>query len=99
VTRNKNVNRNANVTRNRNVNRNHNVTRNRNVNVNVNRLARVGVTRPWVRRAYFGTVVAGVTLGTIVAASAIPTAPSPDLCWYWTDSSESQGYWDYCVPQ
>jgi hypothetical protein len=87
-----------------NVNRNLNVNRNINRNVNVNRnIARVGVggavvrpVRPWVRRPYYGTVIAGVTLGTIIAASTIPPAPSSDLCWYWSNSSHSRGYWDYC---
>jgi hypothetical protein len=80
------------------------VNRNINRNVNVNRnIARVGVgglavgtVRPWVRRPYFGTVVAGVTLGTIIAATTIPHAPSSDLCWYWSNSSRTRGYWDYC---
>jgi hypothetical protein len=61
-----------------------------------------GVVRPvrrWVRRPYYGTVVAGVALGTLIAATTIPAAPSPDLCWYWSNSSQSQGYWDYCQPQ
>jgi hypothetical protein len=55
--------------------------------------------RPWVARPYFGTVVAGVTLGTIVAATAYnmaPPAPASNLCWYWTDSSRINGYWSYC---
>src|SRR5258708_5843691 len=108
VSRGHNVNRNANV--NRNVNLNVNVNRNVNRNVNVNRnIARVGVgvggiggvamvrpIRPWVRRPYYGTVIAGVALGTIIAASTIPPAPSSDLCWYWSNSSKTRGYWDYC---
>jgi hypothetical protein len=81
-----------------------NINRNVNRNVNVNRnIVRVGVggavlrpVRPWVRRPYYGTVIAGVTLGTIIAASTIPPAPSSDLCWYWSNSSHSRGYWDYC---
>jgi hypothetical protein len=97
---NRNVNRNANVNVNRNVNRNANVSVNRNRNVNVNRRVGVGVgvgpVRPWARRPYFGTVVGGVALGTIVAATAIPVVPAPGLCWYWTDATNTQGYWDYC---
>jgi hypothetical protein len=91
--RNNNNNRN-NANRNRQNSRNFNNNRNRNVNVNV----RVN-TRPvrgWTRRPYFGTVVAGVTLGTIIAASAVPIAPASNLCWYWTDPSFTRGYWDYC---
>lgn len=80
----------------RNVNCSGNVNRNRNVNVNVNRS--VGVVRPFVRRPYYGTVVAGVTLGTIIVASTVPAAPSSDLCWYWSSSSHTRGSWDYCVP-
>ena len=52
--------------------------------------------RPWVRRPYYGTVVAGVALGTLIVASTIPPAPSPSLCWYWADAGQSRGYWDYC---
>jgi hypothetical protein len=55
--------------------------------------------RPWVARPYFGTVVAGVTLGTIIAATAYNVAPAPpasNLCWYWTDNSRVRGYWAYC---
>jgi hypothetical protein len=93
----------ANVGRNGGINRNVNRNINRNVNINRN-IARVGVggvvgvgaVRPWVRRPYFGTVVAGVTLGTIIAATTIPPVPSSGLCWYWSNSSRTRGYWDYC---
>jgi hypothetical protein len=99
-----NVGRTGGVNRNINGNVNRNINRNVNRNVNINRnIARVGVggvavgaVRPWVRRPYFGTVVAGVTLGTIIAATTIPPAPSSGLCWYWSNSSRSRGYWDYC---
>jgi hypothetical protein len=89
-----NVNRSANV--NRNVNQN--VNRNVNRNVNVNRHVGVGggAVRPWVRRPYFGTIVGGVALGTLIAVSVAPVAPAPNLCWYWADPSQTQGYWDYC---
>jgi hypothetical protein len=56
-------------------------------------------SRPWVRRPYYGTVVAGVVLGTIVTVAAvgmIPRRPAPDLCWYWADPYRNRGYWDYC---
>ena len=52
--------------------------------------------RRWYRRPYYGSVVAGVVLGTIIVASTVPRAPSSDLCWYWTNSSQTRGYWDYC---
>lgn len=53
----------------------------------------------WAWKPYFGTVVAGVTLGTIVAvttAGAAPPAPAAHVCWYWTDQSLLKGYWSYC---
>ena len=43
--------------------------------------------------------VAGVALGAVivgVARGAAPTPPSAELCWYWTDSYQEQGYWDHC---
>ena len=55
--------------------------------------------RTWARRPYYGTVIAGVVLGTIVTVAAvgmIPRRPAPDLCWYWADPYQSRGYWDYC---
>lgn len=56
----------------------------------------VPAVRPW----YWGRVVAGVTIGTIVtvaAVNSIPKAPSPELCWFWSDASKTRGYWNYCV--
>ena len=52
--------------------------------------------RPWVRQPYYGTVIANVTLGTVIAAPAVPTSPSFDLCWYWANSAKKRGYWDFC---
>jgi hypothetical protein len=89
---NKNANRNNNNNRQNNKNFNNNNNRNKNVNVRVN----VRPVRGWVRRPYYGTVVGGVALGAIIAASTIPVAPAPGLCWYWTDATQSNGYWDYC---
>ena len=63
---------------------------------------RAWVVRPWVRRAYFGTIVGGVALGTIIAVSAYgvaPVPPDPDLCWYWADPAQIRGYWAYCGDQ
>jgi hypothetical protein len=62
-------------------------------------VATVRPVRRWVRRPYYGTVVGGVALGTIIAATAVataPAAPASGLCWYWADSSMNRGYWDYC---
>ena len=55
--------------------------------------------RPWARRPYYGTIVAGVALGaliTVVAVGAVPPRPAPNLCWYWADPYRNRGYWDYC---
>jgi hypothetical protein len=55
--------------------------------------------RPWAKKPHYGQMVAGVTLGTLIAASAVgtaPLAPVPNVCWYWTDHSLRKGYWDYC---
>ena len=55
--------------------------------------------RPWVRRPYYGTIVAGVALGTLITVAAVglvPRRPAPDLCWYWADPYRNRGYWDYC---
>lgn len=55
--------------------------------------------RPWVRRPYYGTVIAGVALGTLITVAAIgyvPPRPAPNLCWYWADPYGERGYWDYC---
>lgn len=53
--------------------------------------------RPWVAAPYYGAVVAGVTLGTVIAATAPPPPPSPALCWFWSSAAHNQGYWDYCA--
>lgn len=57
------------------------------------------VVRPWVPKRHFGRVIAGVVLGTVVfaaVAGSVPAPPAPNLCWYWTDNSQTRGYWDYC---
>ncbi len=62
----------------------------------VNSTAVVRPVRPWVQQPYYGTVFDGVTLGTVIAAAAVPTSPSFDVCWYWSNSSKTRGYWDFC---
>ncbi len=52
--------------------------------------------RPWVPQPYYGVVIAGVTLGTVVAATTVPPSPTFDLCWYWSNPPKTRGYWDYC---
>jgi hypothetical protein len=75
---------------------------NRNTNVNVRRTNVTVVGRPvrgWSARPHYGTIVAGVALGAVIGvavANAAPTPPAANLCWYWSDSSRTQGYWDYC---
>ena len=71
-----------------------------NVNINRNRNTNVYVrgVRPWSSRAWYGTAIAGVTLGTILAVSAVPPVPDDRLCWFWVDSLQTSGYWDWCVP-
>ena len=60
------------------------------------------VIRRWniPRRRYFGTVIGGITLGTVIAVAIIGTAPkppSPGLCWYWADDKRTHGYWYHCT--
>src|SRR5262249_23995659 len=52
--------------------------------------------RPWFPQSYYGAVFDGVTLGAVMAATAVPTSPSFDVCWYWSNSSKTRGYWDFC---
>jgi len=67
-------------------------------NVTINRNVYVRGVRPWSNRAWYGTAIAGVTLGTIIAVSAVPPRPRDDLCWFWVDASMTSGYWDWCIP-
>src|SRR5499433_1704702 len=64
--------------------------------VAVKSAAIVRPVRPWVPQSYYGAVFDGVTLGAVMAATAVPTSPSVDLCWYWSVSSKTRGYWDFC---
>ena len=59
-------------------------------------VVRPAVVRPYARRSYFGTVVAGVALGTLIAVTVAPPPPANNLCWYWSTPARNQGYWDYC---
>ena len=68
--------------------------------VNVNRNVNVNVRHHhhgW-RGARWGAVVFGVTLGTaiVVAANTPPYPPDPSLCWTWSNSALTRGYWYYC---
>lgn len=75
-------------------NTNVNINANRNTNVNVN----VRTRGPGWRGARWGAVAFGVTMGAIivVAANTPPPPPDPSLCWTWTNSARTQGYWYYC---
>src|SRR5262249_28972218 len=59
--------------------------------VAVKSTAVVRPVRPWVSQPYYGAVFDGVTVGAVMAATAVPTSPSVDLCWYWSNSSQTRG--------
>lgn len=73
---------------------------NKNWNKNYYKNKKVVVVRPyrkWYKRPYYGTIVGGIALGTILGAAAYAAGPpAPNLCWYWADPYQRQGYWDYC---
>jgi hypothetical protein len=53
--------------------------------------------RKWNNKGYYGRVIGGVAIGTVLGAAAYSAmAPAPGLCWYWADPTMTQGYWDYC---
>ncbi len=64
-------------------------------------VARAGV---WVRPAHYywrpgGAIAAGAAIGFVAAASAVAWAgspPAPGYCWYYTDQTQRQGFWDVC---
>jgi hypothetical protein len=74
--------------------------------------ARAAVVRPgyagggvrWARPAHYrwprgGAIAAGAAIGFVTAATAAAWAgspPAPGMCWYYTDPSRTQGFWDYC---
>jgi hypothetical protein len=75
----------------------HNNNWNNNKNWNNKKVVVVRPYRHWNKRPYYGTVIGGVALGTILGAAAYSAvAPGPNLCWYWADPSMTRGYWDYC---
>ncbi len=69
-------------------------------------VVRPGVVRPggWVRPAHYywrpgGAIAAGAAIGVVGAAAAAAWAgapPAPGYCWYYTDPSQRQGFWDVC---
>jgi hypothetical protein len=51
------------------------------------------------RRPRGGAIAAGAAIGFVTAATAAAWAgspPAPGMCWYYTDPSRTQGFWDYC---
>lgn len=53
----------------------------------------------WYRWAPGGAIAAGAALGFIAAGTAVAWAgspPAPGYCWYYTDPSQRQGFWDVC---
>jgi hypothetical protein len=69
-------------------------------------VVRPAVVRPgrWVRPASYywrpgGAIAAGAAIGFVAAATAAAWAgspPAPGYCWYYTDPSRTQGFWDAC---
>jgi hypothetical protein len=69
---------------------------------------RPGVAHPshpvsgrWRRPAYGwrpgGAIAAGAAIGFLGAAAVTwATAPYPGLCWYYTDQTRRNGFWDDC---
>jgi hypothetical protein len=67
---------------------------------------RPGFTRSgaWVRPAHYrwrpgGAIAAGAAIGFVAAATAAAWAgapPAPGYCWYYTDPTQTQGFWDVC---
>ena len=61
-------------------------------------------TGRWVRPAHYrwragGAIAAGAAIGFVTAATAAAwagAAPCPNCCWYYTDPSRTQGFWDQC---
>ena len=59
-----------------------------------------GWARPgWYRWGPGGAIAAGAAIGVLAAGAAVAyagAAPAPGLCWYYTDPSYRQGFWDAC---
>ncbi len=73
-------------------------------NVAVRNTAVVAGRGGWARPGSYrwprgGAVAAGAAIGFVTAATAVAwagSAPAPGMCWYYTDPSRTQGFWDYC---
>jgi hypothetical protein len=59
----------------------------------------VAWARPsWYRWGPGGAIAAGAAIGFVAAGAAVAygTPPVPGYCWYYTDPSRTQGFWDAC---
>ncbi|UGX98160.1 hypothetical protein G6321_00024765 [Bradyrhizobium barranii subsp. barranii] len=73
-------------------------------NVAVRSTTAVAGRGAWARPGYYhwprgGAIAAGAAIGFVTAATAVAwagAAPAPGMCWYYTDPSRTQGFWDYC---
>jgi len=63
-------------------------------------VGRGGWARPrWYGWPRGGAIAAGAAIGFVTAATAAAWAgapPAAGMCWYYTDPSRTQGFWDYC---
>jgi hypothetical protein len=59
-----------------------------------------GWARPgWYHWGPGGAIAAGAAVGVLAAGAAAAyagAAPAPGLCWYYTDPSYRNGFWDAC---
>ncbi|HME84654.1 MAG TPA: hypothetical protein VKG91_08925 [Roseiarcus sp.] len=59
-----------------------------------------GWARPgWYHWGPGGAIAAGAAIGVLGAAAVAawaPPPPAPGLCWYYTDPSQRNGFWDAC---
>jgi hypothetical protein len=73
-------------------------------NVAVRNRAVVAGRGGWARPGWYGwprggAIAAGAAIGFVTAATAAAWAgapPAAGMCWYYTDPSRTQGFWDYC---
>lgn len=73
-------------------------------NVAVRNRAVVAGRGGWARPGWYGwprggAIAAGAAIGFVSAATAAAwagAAPASGMCWYYTDPSRTQGFWDYC---
>jgi hypothetical protein len=68
--------------------------------------AAVGACGAWVGPSWYwwppgGAVLVGAAIRFVEARNAPAYAgpqPAPATCWYYTEPSRIQGFWDYCPP-